>query len=175
MSRRLVLSFLFAAVALAIGVTGSPAAAEARAGGAPVGYDYDGTSNPRTVDKVNAVDEGALNAASGAAGGEARLLEIGPATVRAVECTYDRRFDFARPPPAGAVSCVYAADSNLADPGDGPGRVPRASSDSAVLTNTPRAVGGVADDALQYATRAEKLDHIFVPKHNLDPLVRQFG
>ncbi|MFV0318272.1 MAG: hypothetical protein ACK5O2_15090, partial [Microthrixaceae bacterium] len=40
---------------------------------------------------------------------------------------------------------------------------------------TPRAVGGVADDALQYATRAEKLDHIFVPKHNLDPLVRQFG
>jgi hypothetical protein len=31
------------------------------------------------------------------------------------------------------------------------------------------------DDALAYATRAEKLDHIFVPRHNLDPLVQQLG
>ncbi len=30
-------------------------------------------------------------------------------------------------------------------------------------------------DALAYATRAEKLDHIFVPKHKLDPLLNQFG
>lgn len=42
------------------------------------------------------------------------------------------------------------------------------------LASTPSAPG-LADDALQYATRAEKLDHIFVPRHNLDPLVRQFG
>jgi len=34
---------------------------------------------------------------------------------------------------------------------------------------------GLGDDALAYATRAEKLDHIFVPKHNLDPLVQQLG
>lgn len=31
------------------------------------------------------------------------------------------------------------------------------------------------DDALAYATRAEKLDHIFVSRHNLDPLVQQLG
>jgi hypothetical protein len=41
-----------------------------------------------------------------------------------------------------------------------------------VATNT---AGGVADDALAYATRVEKLDHIFVPKHKLDPLLQQFG
>jgi len=33
----------------------------------------------------------------------------------------------------------------------------------------------VSDDALAYATRAENLDHIFVPKHNLDALVTQLG
>jgi hypothetical protein len=37
------------------------------------------------------------------------------------------------------------------------------------------AAGGAVDDALAYATRAEKLDHIFVDKHNLGPLVEQFG
>jgi hypothetical protein len=41
-----------------------------------------------------------------------------------------------------------------------------------VATNT---AGGVVDDALAYATRTEKLDHIFVPKHKLDPLLQQFG
>lgn len=40
-----------------------------------------------------------------------------------------------------------------------------------VATNT----AGVVDDALAYATKAEKLDHIFVPKHNLEPLVQQLG
>lgn len=48
-----------------------------------------------------------------------------------------------------------------------------------------RAAGGAAGGtrvlsttertALDYATRPQKLDHVFVPKHNLDPLVRQFG
>ena len=37
------------------------------------------------------------------------------------------------------------------------------------------AVGAVSDNALAYATRVEKLDHIFVPKHNLDALVTQLG
>jgi hypothetical protein len=41
--------------------------------------------------------------------------------------------------------------------------------------NATEAAGGLADDALSYATRAEKLDHMFVPKHNLDPLVQQLG
>ncbi len=43
---------------------------------------------------------------------------------------------------------------------------------STVATNT---LGAVSDDALAYATRVEKLDHIFVPKHNLDALVTQLG
>lgn len=29
--------------------------------------------------------------------------------------------------------------------------------------------------ALEYATRADKLEHVFVPKHKLEPLVQQFG
>lgn len=64
--------------------------------------------------------------------------------------------------------------SNLVDPAGEPGQVRRAIPGSGPELVTPRGAG-VADDALQYATRAEKLDHIFVPKHNLDPLVRQFG
>jgi RHS repeat-associated protein len=35
--------------------------------------------------------------------------------------------------------------------------------------------GGNSQSAYDYATRPEKLDHIFVPKHKLDPLVQQFG
>ena len=42
-------------------------------------------------------------------------------------------------------------------------------------SSATRAAGGAADDALAYATRAEKLGHIFVPTHNLDPLVQQLG
>ena len=38
-----------------------------------------------------------------------------------------------------------------------------------------RALSATERTALDYATRAEKLDHVFVPKHNLDPLVKQFG
>lgn len=41
-----------------------------------------------------------------------------------------------------------------------------------VATNGQEAV---SDDALAYATRAEKLDHLFMPEHNLDPLVAQIG
>lgn len=41
-------------------------------------------------------------------------------------------------------------------------------SSRSVATNT-------VDDALAYATRAEKLDHVFVARHNLDPLVHQLG
>ncbi|MCP3883715.1 MAG: hypothetical protein GY701_35715, partial [Sulfitobacter sp.] len=37
------------------------------------------------------------------------------------------------------------------------------------------AVAGLGDDAFQFAIRTEKLDHIFVPKRNLDPLVSQLG
>jgi RHS repeat-associated protein len=35
--------------------------------------------------------------------------------------------------------------------------------------------GGNSQSAYGYATRPGKLDHIFVPKHKLDPLVQQFG
>lgn len=53
------------------------------------------------------------------------------------------------------------------------GKLIRGGDDAAkATTNT---ASGAADDALAYATRAEKLDHIFVDKHNLGPLVEQFG
>lgn len=65
--------------------------------------------------------------------------------------------------------------SNIVEPTGEPGQVRRAIPGSGSELVTPRGAGVAADDALQYATRAEKLGHIFVPKHNLDPLVRQFG
>ncbi len=39
----------------------------------------------------------------------------------------------------------------------------------------PTSAVGLSDDALAFATRADKLDHIFVPEHNLDSLVTQLG
>ncbi len=42
-------------------------------------------------------------------------------------------------------------------------------------TGGARTLSATERTALDYATRAEKLDHVFVPKHNLDPLVRKFG
>ena len=39
----------------------------------------------------------------------------------------------------------------------------------------PNAEAAPVDAAFTFATRAEKLDHIFVAKHNIEPLVRQLG
>lgn len=47
--------------------------------------------------------------------------------------------------------------------------------DSAPCLNATNGQEAVSDDALAYATRAEKLDHLFMPEHNLDPLVAQIG
>ncbi len=39
----------------------------------------------------------------------------------------------------------------------------------------PSGLVGLGDDALSFATRTEKLDHVFLTRHNLDPLVTQLG
>ena len=66
---------------------------------------------------------------------------------------------------AGCIKlCTPAgvAIAGLADPNPNP-------------ANVAAAASGAADEALGYATRAEKLDHIFVDKHNLWSLVQKFG
>ena len=61
----------------------------------------------------------------------------------------------------------FALEGSVSSPAEARGTSTTSLSRS-VATNT-------VDDALAYATRAEKLDHIFVPRHNLDPLVQQLG
>lgn len=124
-------------------------------------YDYDGLSAPDWPDGAAALAE-TPPAESGVAAG-----------VRA----YDDDPPVAARPEGGHALCEGAFSQVLA--GENTNIVPtveggRSTTSPPVLTYTPR-TAGVADDALQYATRPEKLDHISVPKHNLDPLVRQFG
>lgn len=44
------------------------------------------------------------------------------------------------------------------------------------IPDEPKAPAGPSlAPAIEYATRGPKLDHVFVPKHKLDPLVERFG
>ena len=99
-------------------------------------------------------------------------------TVSAATFTYDAQ-NIARADIHEVEAAGPARSTALSDPRDVSAstsvEVRGTSTTPTVTKNATEAAGGAVDDALAYATRAEKLDHIFVPKHNLDPLVQQLG